>query len=75
MFKKQDPVCGLKINKNTEYFLKYEGRTYYFDCQACKTTFQKDPDRFLIKKSGRGFLNWLAKGSKHVPKSCHEMKK
>lgn len=69
MFRKKDPVCGVRVKKNTEHFLEYEGKTYYFDCQACKATFQENPQRFT--KKGEGFFNWLAKGSKDVPKSCH----
>ncbi len=74
MFGKRDPVCGAKI-KNSEHILTYGGKTYYFDCQACKATFEKEPQRFDGRGSNRGFLKWLAKGSSEVPKSCHEIKK
>lgn len=73
--KKRDPVCGVKVSKNTEYFLEYRGKRYYFDCAACKATFQENPDSYLRKKINKGFLSWLAKDSESVPKSCHEIKK
>jgi len=71
MFKKHDPVCGAKVDKKTKYFLEHNGKTYYFDCQACKATFHENPDRFI--KKGDGFLKWLAR-NKQAPKSCHDMK-
>ncbi len=74
MFRKRDPVCGAKV-KNTEYVLKYGSITYYFDCQACKTTFKGDPERFDRGRLNKSFLKWLTKGTHEVPKSCHEIKK
>jgi YHS domain-containing protein len=74
MFRKRDLVCGVKVKKNSKYSLQYEGKTYYFDCQACKATFQETPQRYIKNKAGIGFLKWLAKGSKEVPKSCHEIR-
>lgn len=72
MFGKYDPVCGAKVSKSTEYFLEHQGKTYHFDGQACKATFEENPDRFIKKHNG--FLKWLAKGNKDVPKCCHDMK-
>ncbi|MCF7908078.1 MAG: YHS domain-containing protein [Candidatus Omnitrophica bacterium] len=74
MFKKRDPVCGVRVSKNTEYFFSHQGKTYYFDCQACKATFQENIGDYLRRKPTDGFLNWIAKGSGKVPKSCHEGK-
>lgn len=74
MFKKRDPVCGAKISKDSEYLLKYGKRIYYFDCQACKTTFEKEPHRFIKERTKKNFLNWLSKGTAEVPKSCHDTK-
>lgn len=74
MFGKRDPVCGAKV-KNTDYSLQYGKRTYYFDCQACKTTFEEEPWRFTGRWPNMGFFKWLTKGADKVPKSCHEIKK
>ena len=60
---KRDLVCGRRVGKDSEHVVLHEGRTYYFDCQACKATFCEDPKRYLKKKRGEGFLKWLAKGS------------
>lgn len=75
LFNKRDPVCGIKVGKNTEYILKYNGKAYYFDSQACRETFRECPHRFLKKSAMAEFVNWLVKGSKGIPKSCHEIKK
>lgn len=70
----KDPVCGKKVGRNTKHFLEYGDKIFYFDCEACKITFQENPDHFLRKESRKGFLGWFTKGNKQVPKSCHEMK-
>ncbi len=74
MFNARDPVCKVKVAKETPHRLSYGGKIYYFDSQACKETFENNPQQFIKRKCGRNFLTWIAKGSKGVPKSCHEMK-
>jgi YHS domain-containing protein len=32
----------------------YKGTTYYFCAAACKTTFDKSPEKFLGKAGGHG---------------------
>jgi len=70
MFKIIDPVCQAKVNKNTEHKFQLNGEMYYFDSAACLATFKNEPHRFVKEKKG-GFLNWLGKDNKNVPKSCH----
>jgi len=71
--KVRDPVCGTKVNKHSKYFSLYDKHTYYFDCPACRATFEGKPERFAGK--GKGFLARLAEGSDgKAPKSCHDMK-
>lgn len=72
MFRKKDPVCGKKVWKQKSYSYKYKGKIYYFDCQACRSTFKDDPERFFKRSFGKKMLNWLSKGSDKVPKSCHD---
>lgn len=67
---RKDPVCGVKV-KSDEFVFPYQGKTYYFDSAACRDTFIQNPEKFIEHKKG-GFFKWLAKGSKDVPKSCHE---
>lgn len=44
-----DPVCGMEINKNTAVTSEYKGTTYYFCSNTCKATFEKEPNKFVIK--------------------------
>ena len=73
MFSTKDPVCGVKVDRNTAYAFQCGNKVYYFDSQACKDTFKDDPGRF-VQRSGKGFLAWLKKGSKDVPRCCHDAK-
>lgn len=41
------PVSGEPINKDVSTY--YEGRTVYFCCQNCVSTFEKDPQTYLSK--------------------------
>lgn len=68
----KDPVCGAKVKKSTPYQSEWKGRRFYFDCAACKVTFEEGPDRFVRARNNRGFLNRLSEASDNVPKSCHE---
>ena len=43
----KDPVCGMEVDKKTKYRAEYNGKTYYFCSQACMSTFQKDPGRYV----------------------------
>lgn len=75
MFKERDPVCGVKVSKDAEHLLKYGNRIYYFDCLACKATFEKEPNRFVRKRTKKSFLKSLSNKTAEVPKSCHDIKK
>ena len=72
MFGKHDPVCGVRISRNTCYKAEYRGKTYYFDCDACKHTFEENPEVFVGKK-GKGLLETLAEHQDGMPKSCHSV--
>ena len=66
-WKIRDPVCKVKVNKNTEYQIIYGRKVYYFDCEACMKTFKENPERYIEKES---FLEKTAKAGKELPK-CH----
>ncbi|HWQ47786.1 MAG TPA: PKD domain-containing protein [Methanosarcina sp.] len=43
-----DPVCKMKINKNTAKFTsKYKGKTYYFCAASCKKKFDANPSKYI----------------------------
>jgi YHS domain-containing protein/TusA-related sulfurtransferase len=46
--KAKDPVCGMSVTKSTaKYTYDYKGTTYYFCGESCKTSFVKDPEKYL----------------------------
>jgi YHS domain-containing protein len=69
--KVKDPVCGVRVKKSTQYTCSLNGKTFYFDSAACKTTFKEDPHRFLRGKKKKSFLETLTEASDGRPKTCH----
>jgi len=46
----KDPVCGMSVDEKTAKFKsEHKGRTYYFCSQACKTTFDESPTKYVGK--------------------------
>jgi YHS domain-containing protein len=44
----KDPVCGMDVEeKNAAATAAHKGKTYYFCAPACKTTFQKAPEKYV----------------------------
>lgn len=41
-----DPVCGMKIDKETAVQAEYDGKTYCFCSEACFKKFESDPDNY-----------------------------
>ena len=45
----EDPVCGMEISMETAPAkTEYEGQIYYFCSQACKETFDKNPEEYIF---------------------------
>lgn len=42
-----DLVCGMKVNKEESYDLKFKGQNYYFDSYECRETFKSNPEKFV----------------------------
>ncbi len=43
----KDPVCGMQVSETTSFKSEHMGQTYYFCCQADKTSFDGDPMKYL----------------------------
>ena len=44
----KDPVCGMEINPETAAGKsEYQGQTYYFCCEHCKKSFDKQPEKYV----------------------------
>jgi len=47
----KDPVCGMSVKiAAAKYVSEYKGAKYYFCSEGCKTSFDKDPEKYLAKK-------------------------
>jgi YHS domain-containing protein len=45
-----DPVCGMSVVKDgAKWTYDYNGATYYFCSEGCKTSFSKEPAKYLAK--------------------------
>lgn len=48
----KDPVCGMQVDeKKAAATSVYQGVTYYFCTQACKTAFDKAPEKYLEEET------------------------
>ncbi len=45
-----DPVCGMKLEKETPYKYEGQGEIFYFCSQECFGSFKKDPQKYLKEK-------------------------
>ena len=42
-----DPVCGMKVDEKTAPAkAEFQGKTYYFCAEECKTKFMQQPARY-----------------------------
>ncbi len=45
-----DPVCGMKVDANKGYGMKYEGKLYRFCSKLCLDQFDKNQQQYLPAK-------------------------
>ena len=44
----KDPVCKMDVNEKTaKYKTEYKDKTYYFCSPGCKSTFDKNPTKYV----------------------------
>jgi len=49
----KDPICGVNVDEKTaKYKSDHMGKTYYFCSQMCKTTFDKNPMKYVGEHGG-----------------------
>ena len=46
-----DPVCGMKVPRDSPRRFAFEGETYYFCCDGCLKKFSADPASFVRKQA------------------------
>jgi YHS domain-containing protein len=43
-----DPVCHMEVDEKTaQWTSEFQGQTYYFCAPGCKSSFDKDPEKYL----------------------------
>ena len=48
----RDVVCGMTVDTETaQHRSEYKGQTYYFCSPGCKTSFDKEPEKYLQQGS------------------------
>jgi YHS domain-containing protein len=44
----KDPVCGMQVEESkASGKSEYKGTTYYFCSPGCKTSFERDPQKYV----------------------------
>ncbi len=44
----KDVVCGMNVDPNTAGAKsEYKNKTYYFCCDGCRETFDKNPEKYV----------------------------
>jgi YHS domain-containing protein len=49
-----DPVCSMHVQENTPFISEHNGNKYYLCSEACKKSFDRDPQKYvdMAKKYG-----------------------
>jgi len=59
----KDPVCGMSVKKDgAKWTYDYQGTTYYFCAEGCKTEFAKNPDKYLAPAAGEKPMGGMMHG-------------
>jgi YHS domain-containing protein len=44
-----DPICGMRVDvAGARFTSEFEGTVYYFCCQGCKMTFEREPLKYAV---------------------------
>ncbi|MGB2783830.1 MAG: permease, partial [Atribacterota bacterium] len=43
-----DPICGMNVDRGDGLIIGYKGELFYFCSAHCKTTFEKDPGKYIV---------------------------
>ena len=68
-----DPVCGMRADSSrAPLAFDARGRVYYFCSNTCRDEFQKNPERYAIKRKGwwSRYLDRVRKATDGKPMSC-----
>jgi YHS domain-containing protein len=52
-----DPVCGMEVEPGaTKLVSIYQGHSYWFCAEACRETFERNPEKYLGPKKPKGWI-------------------
>lgn len=51
--KTADPVCGMLVDKKSEFSSEYQNRDYRFCSEKCKSLFEQEPELFISMQNAR----------------------
>jgi Cu+-exporting ATPase len=46
-----DPVCGMKVTRQSKHHVAYDGNDYFFCSAGCKAKFVADPQKYLAPQA------------------------
>ncbi|WP_414673845.1 heavy metal translocating P-type ATPase [Limnobacter sp. UBA3528] len=46
-----DPVCGMRVTKDSPQHVQHKGESFYFCSIKCLETFKRDPEKFTVQRS------------------------
>lgn len=48
-----NPVCGVPVEKSSaKHIINYKEKDYYFCCDGCKVSFEKEPEKYALVEEG-----------------------
>jgi len=60
----RDPVCSMRVNPETSrHRFDYNGATYHFCCNGCRTRFEADPLKYLDRSKSEAPKTPIAEGT------------
>ena len=69
LIKAIDPVCGMDVEPGrTKLVSVYKGHSYWFCAEACRSSFEKDPNKYLEPKPAKK-KGWLGRYLEQMAKT------
>ncbi|MBI2019203.1 YHS domain-containing protein [Candidatus Daviesbacteria bacterium] len=47
----KDPVCGMKVDKKSQFSTEFKGQKYYFCSENCLNQFKGAPEKYVTVQS------------------------
>ena len=68
-----DPVCGMVVEPGkTKLVAVYQGRSYWFCAEACRSAFEANPEKYLKTKATTKKKGWFGRYLERMAKVNEE---